>query len=232
MESENTNSKPQFIGYIKAAIPQSLRHAWESALIFIAALLYLYVTGSRVQAVEEMNWAIALIIALSFMYIFRLFNELLRQPTITNVTRRISLCLFAILWAGAFAFGYHGTTKRMDSAEIEEFRNKGYYKNEHVLIQNIIGTDGVIRDKTFEGCAIYGPACLCAIGDIYLEECRGTADLKFIVLPDTISPKNGTVLIENCKFKDSWFENVSLLGHKDDIEKIQQSIVKKKGSVM
>lgn len=232
MESENTNSKLRFIGYVKATAPKSLRHAVEAGLIFVLALIYLYVTGNKVQMVAEMNWAIAFILALSFTFIVRLFNEVLRQPTITSATRKITLALFVILCAGAFWFGYHGTVKRMDNAEIEEFRNKTYYKAEYVQVRNIIGTDGVIRDKTFEGCAILGPACLYVIGDIYLEESRTSCELNFIILPDNVSTKNGTVLIDNCKFKDSWFENVSVLGHADEIEKIKQGIVKKTGSVM
>ena len=174
-----------------------------------------------------MNWLLAIIVATAATFIFRLFNEVLRQPTISTITRVAMLALLAALFFGSVWFGYNGTVKRMDNAEIENFRNKTLYKDEYVWIRNIIGTDGVIRDKTFEGCALLGPACLYFGGNVYLEESRQELNLRYIILSSGVSPRDGTVFIENCKFKDCEFEEVAVLGHKEEIERIKRGIVKR-----
>jgi hypothetical protein len=211
----------RFRGWVKEVIPKEWKQTLVSVIQFAIAIGILYAFGQNGQMVEELFWVIAFLVAVLATLMFRLFHVILSSAPVTLSAKYITLILIAALYLAVFLFGYHGAVKRMDSAEIEEYRDREYFRDESVFIKNVVGSDGVLKNKTFEGCALYGPAYLYISSNVEIITSRVRLNAEFITAEDGQELKIGAVVVDSCKFVDSWFFSVSIIGTESQIEDLK-----------
>jgi hypothetical protein len=97
------------------------------------------------------------------------------------------------------------------------------YEREVVRIALIAGDEGVIRDTTFEGCDIKGPAVLMPLEKTVLEHNRfdGDADALLWEVPPERPRVIGAIGLENCRFTGCHFMDVGIAGPRNLIDRFR-----------
>jgi hypothetical protein len=108
-----------------------------------------------------------------------------------------------------------------------------YLRGYSFRIVDLAGTDGIIRNKVFEDCWIYGPAILYGSGDdVYLvqslfnENTPGhklTADDIFIETPDN-RVITSAVVLQHCTIRRCHLINIQVIGTRDLIDKWKRNL--------
>lgn len=100
------------------------------------------------------------------------------------------------------------------------------YEKEVIQIALLAGDDGTVRDATFEGCHIKGPAVLAPLG--------GSTDFEHNTFhsptPEAmlweVDPEErglivGVVGVENCRFLGCTFSNIGIVGPKELLDRFR-----------
>jgi hypothetical protein len=91
------------------------------------------------------------------------------------------------------------------------------YEKEVIQIALLAGSDGVVRDATFEGCQINGPAVIAPMGTDFKHNTFNAAseDALLWELPPDRTQIVGAVAIEGGSFLGCTFSMVGIVGPKE-----------------
>lgn len=98
---------------------------------------------------------------------------------------------------------------------------KAYSKDTILHMFDLVGPDMTIRNTTFNGCQICGPAVL-FLEDVVLDGVAissGDVD-SFLLKVDRIS--NGMIVLIDCTLNDCTYTNVTLAGTPDQIAVLRE----------
>lgn len=96
-----------------------------------------------------------------------------------------------------------------------------------------VGIDSAVRGKTFENALVIGPAVIALLGGVVMERCgfEGTEESLFIEVEDGRFV-TGVVAVIDTTFRDCRFQNISILGTKENLDTMRKILAENTAAAM
>lgn len=96
-----------------------------------------------------------------------------------------------------------------------------YFKNKDIPLGEFSLVNHELINKTFDNCRIHGTVVIYLKKNIDLLNCDFAGDIESTFITTTNTSVMGTLALENCKFINCYFYNVSFIGSKNTIAKLK-----------